>query len=150
VQTKEGDKTVADMKLDDEIMVAYQNGTVGFEKVILIAGSSDLVKEYVTLHLQDGGALTLSPDHFVHAGATCCDKHSMTLPHSLARGQALWIGNNGSSSQHVRPARIMNITYSMEPGAFNMFTTSGEGFVNIMVNNVVASSFTDSFDLVSQ
>jgi hypothetical protein len=149
VQTKEGTtKTVGDIQLGDEIMVAYQNGTVGFEKVIIITGAPDVIQQYVTLLLSDGGNFTLSPDHYVHAGPTCCDKRSMSLPQSLVRGQTLWVGNNGSSSQHVQRTRIVDITYSTDSGAYNMFTASDGQFVNIMVDNVVASSFTENFELV--
>jgi hypothetical protein len=142
--------TVADMQLGDEIRVAYQNGTLGFEKVLIITGLPNVTQAYVTLHLQDGTTLTVSAEHYVQAGSTCCDQTGLAPPHSLVEGGSLWVGD--SDSGIVVRKRIMSISYSTEVGAYNMFTASdSQGrFVNLMVDNVVASSFTEYFELVSE
>jgi len=114
-------KSMASLQLGDEVLDA-----AGAYSPIYVFGHASAAKaSYLTLALEGGRKITLSPDHYVPANG------DLVYAKDVAVGDVLGYVDGGATET----AAVASIDESVEVGMYNPYTLSG----TIVVDGVVAS-----------
>lgn len=142
VRTADGaTKPMHDLRIGDRVEVVRADGSLGFEDIYLFThkdGAS--TAPYVTLTLDSGRSLTLSPRHFLPtaAGTAGWRGHVLKAAEEVRIGDSVWYrGDDGAMAS----ARVAGATTGMRAGLYNPLTLGG----TLVVDGVAASAHSDWF-----
>ena len=178
VMTPEKSIQMWEVKVGDEIMVAQSNGTIDYDTVFSIASNTtsdggNTKYEYLTFNTDAGLEVSLTPDHYLHAGPTCCTELSLVKASDIKIGDFIWAdasvaylnttSTNSSESgvssvkdenvkgeKGIRQVKVISIIEEELVGAYNPFMLANAPFVSPIVDSVICSSFTGAMSLIEK
>jgi Hint module len=133
---------MTDLKIGDRVAVIRTDGSRGFEDVYLFTHKDGVTSApYVTLTLESGRKLSLSPRHFIPVatvpGADWRD-HVLKGGNEVRTGDVVWFeGADGAATA----SPVVAIAEEVRTGLFNPLTLGG----TILVDGVAASAHSDWF-----
>jgi hypothetical protein len=102
---------------------------------------SDVLTSFFRLRTAAGTALTLTPNHYLHASAAGCGaagwaSASLTLPQDVRVGHGVWVLDAASDEKKLTCSLVASVALVHERGRYAPVTASG----NVVVDGVSASS----------
>lgn len=161
---------VDEIQAGDSVLVANRNGEFTYKQVFLSSSrqSSNQTNEYLNIATDSGDEITVTGNHYLQVGPTCCSNTSLVLASEVQPGDTVWTisGNVSSRSSSdlntsAVPSKVAVVYESQEVGLHNVYTlesrhhdashTTGFGALDSfpVVNGVVASSFSADMPLIA-
>jgi hypothetical protein len=143
VSTEDGStKRMTDLKIGDRVAVVRPDGARGFDDIYLFTHKDPVASaRYVTLTLESGRKLTLSPRHFIPVAP---ERGASWQAHVLKGGNEVRVGDvvwSEGPSGAVTASPVIEIAHVVRAGFYNPLTLGG----TILVDGVAASAHSDWF-----
>jgi len=135
-------RRMADLKIGDRVAVIRPDGSRGFEDIYLFTHKDQTAAAvYITLTLESGRKLTLSPRHFIPVATDRGARWQARVlkgGNEVRVGDVVWFdGPNGVATA----SPVIEIAREVRPGLYNPLTLGG----TIVVDGVAASAHSDWF-----
>ena len=133
---------MTDLKIGDRVAVIRPDGSRGFDDIYLFTHKDQVTSApYVTLTLESGRKLSLSPRHFIpvatEPGASW-QAHVLKGGNEVRVGDVVWFeGTDGTATA----SPVIEIANAVRTGLYNPLTLGG----TILVDGVAASAHSDWF-----
>jgi len=130
----------------DELLVARSDGSLIWDKVAIDKNSERVNMTYLQIEADNGKSITITANHYMHSGPTCCDSASLVTAGNISVGDTIWT----YSDSGLAPAKVTVILHVQYEGAYNfLLDQAGDThFRSLIANGVVASSFTTEWRLI--
>ena len=142
VQAEDGSlRRMDELRIGDRVEVVRADGSLGFEDVYLFTHKDGATSAaYVTLTLDSGRSLTLSPRHFIPTAQDggSWQGHLLKAAEEVAIGDTVWYRADDGA---MASARVAAAATGVRAGLYNPLTLGG----TIVVDGVAASAHSDWF-----
>merc|ERR1711988_282149 len=162
VQTKgHGHHPLHMLPIGAEVLVAFPNGTIGYDTAIFVStdGQAAIEYEYVKLTTSMNKTIELSPQHMLHVlpncGNTelthelqCCTGASLASASRVKTGDCLF--GIDKSHKAVTPETVASVSIVRRLHASNVYLQQehGSGLTSIIINGLAASTVVSTMRLV--
>lgn len=147
---RNGPKRADEIKAGDELLVARHDGSLVWDTVAVDKSNGPGAVDYLQIEHSDGGSITITAEHYLHSGPSCCDANSLLLAGDLKVGDTVWTHAGAVATSAPTAATVTAITSVKREGAYNfLLDQAGDAhFRSLLANGVVASSFTSDWRLI--
>ena len=138
ITTPSGVKTMAELQINDEVLVVNLQGQKAYERVIMFSHAARESEGcFISISTDDGKVLSLSPGHLVHVG----DVGQLKPANGVKLGDVMFaIDVAEQKARGVNPVKVTEISKEwFTPGIYCPHTPGG----SIIVDSVLASCYTD-------